>query len=716
MSAISNPNPSVFASTGNGAAVLNLAEPQAEPLIQLRLGSYAGLYYALRAKHPPTAAHGLRVALGCSRWAYWRKLADTDRALLEVAALLHDVGKIGVPDRVLQKPAHLDGQEQLIMEHQCRTALDILRGAGASAELLDIVSFARTGFITDSERQPEAAKMLSIIDAFDSMTTEQVFRKALSRERAVDELFQYAGTQFDPDLVHDFSNMIAQPRTDLEEQVTQGWLYQLDPHATPGFNEPHNSSSCGAVQQIIDTVFHRRLLETLPDAAVYLDTDGQILHWNRAAERLTGRQGAPLLHRQWNPELMGLHDEAGNLLTADMCPRMSTQRSGTQYNARLQIKHTDGRMVKVHFSGISVVTGKNQTAGVILLVRDASAQAHLEERVHSLHVIAARDDLTQVANRAELDRRLPAFLQVHTMAAQPGSLIICDIDHFKRINDTYGHQAGDEALVTFASVLRECSREGDLVARYGGEEFVLLCAACDNPCATARAEEIRRIVERTPVPSLGGDTMTASFGVTEHQAGDSAATIIARADRALLTAKNTGRNRVVQLGAGQAPDEPRESTDELCTVPNAGWLDWFVGRQQITLLESERLAPVPHSVAIQKLEGFISDHHAEILKTEAHQVTLRIEPHRTDGARRRGERQTAMLMEVTIKPVDYRNPRTNAYQSKTKLDIVIRSINARDRRTDALMGQANQLLFSFNSYLGTQAITDEIRGAIAERR
>src|SRR5690606_18211365 len=129
----------------------------------------------------------------------------------------------------------------------------------------------------------------------------------------------------------------------------------------------------------------------------------------------------------------------------------------------------------------------------------------------------------------------------------------CDIDHFKRINDTYGHQAGDEALVTFASVLRECSREGDLVARYGGEEFVLLCAACDNPCATARAEEIRRIIERTPVPSLGGNTMTASFGVTEHQAGDSAATIIARADRALLTAKNTGRNRVVQLGAGQAP-------------------------------------------------------------------------------------------------------------------------------------------------------------------
>ncbi len=716
MSAISNPNPAVFASTNAEAAVIGLPEPHTQPLIQLRLGSYAGLYYALQAKHPPTAAHGLRVALGCSRWAYWRQLEDTDRALLEVAALLHDVGKIGVPDRVLQKPTHLDGQEQLIMEQQSRTALEILRGAGACSKLLEIVLFARTGFLTDSQRQPEAAKMLAIIDAFDSMTTEQVFRKALSRERAVDELFQYAGTQFDPALVHDFSNMIAQPRIELEEQVTKGWLYHLDPHATPGFNESHRPSSCGAVQQIIDTVFHRRLLETLPDAAVYLDADGQILQWNRAAERLTGRQGAPLLHRRWSAELMGLHDEAGNLLTADDCPRLSTQRSGTQYNARMQIKHVDGRMIKVNFSGIAVVTGKNQSAGVILLVRDASAQVHLEERVHSLHVIAAQDNLTQVANRAELDRRLPAFLQVHTVAAQPGSLIICDIDHFKRINDTYGHQAGDQALITFASVLREYSREGDLVARYGGEEFVLLCAACDNPSATARAEEIRRIIERTPVPALEGNSMTASFGVTEHQAGDNAATIIARADRALLTAKSTGRNRVVQLGAGQAVDDARpQPTQEFVKASNPSWLDWFVGRQQVTLLECERLAPVPHSVAIQKLEGFISDHQAEVLKTEPHRVTLKIDAHRTDGARR-GERQTAMIMEVTIKPVDYRNPRTNAYQSKTKLDIVIRSINSRDRRTETLLGHANQLLFSFNSYLVTQAITDDIRDGIAERR
>ncbi|MCA9157634.1 MAG: HD domain-containing protein, partial [Planctomycetales bacterium] len=195
MTVASNPTPTNMASTISTASTV----PQislAEPVIESRLGIYAGLFYALRAKHQPTAMHGLRVALGCSKWATWRRQSDSDRTMLEVAALLHDVGKIGVPDRVLQKPTHLNDQEQLMMEMQSQTAIEILRGAGASQELLDIVCHAREGFIAAGERQTTSARMLAVVDAFDSMTTEQVFRKALSRDRAVDELFQYAGTQF----------------------------------------------------------------------------------------------------------------------------------------------------------------------------------------------------------------------------------------------------------------------------------------------------------------------------------------------------------------------------------------------------------------------------------------------------------------------------------------------------------------------------------------
>lgn len=715
MPVAASPTPSAKATIGNRAKNAD----QLDVLVQARLGVYSGLFFALRAKHPPSAAHGLRVALGCSKWAEWRKMSQAERQLLEVAALLHDIGKIGVPDRVLQKPSHLDGQEQLMMEMQRGTATEMLYGAGASQELIDIVRQAREGYQAGGELQQISARMLAVVDAYDSMTTEQVFRKALSRERAIDELFNYAGSQFDPELVHDFAELLAEPRPELESRVASGWLVKLSPNAVAGFGCDRPSLSCIAMQTLVDTVFHHRLLDTLSDAAVYLDIDGQILSWNRAAERMTGRQASTVIHSGWTVELMGLLSEDGSPLAAERCPLHVTRATSAQMNERLQLKHVDGRILKVNLNSIPVYTGNGEFAGAILVIRDTSDQVHLEERVQSLNAIASQDNLTKVSNRAELDRRLPAFLQVHTMAAQPGSLIICDIDHFKRINDTYGHQAGDEALVVFAKVLRECSREGDLVARYGGEEFVLLCAGCDNPTATSRAEEVRRLVERTPVPALNGNTMTASFGVTENQPGDTAATLIARADRALLTAKSTGRNRVVQLGAGQNPDADDsaiEKADELCPTQHANWLSWFQPRSEVTILSTERLASVPHAIAIQKLEGFICDHRAEVLKTKPFHVTLRISGQRSDAARRSGERQAAMIMEVTIKPVDYRNPRTNSYQSKTKLEIVIRSNNPRDRRRTALLGQANQLLSSFNSYLVAQIITDEMRSAIAEHR
>lgn len=685
-------------------------------LIQSRLGVFAGLFYALRAKHPPTAAHGLRVALGCSKWAGWRKMPEQERHLFEVAALLHDVGKIGIPDHVLQKPARLDGKEQLVMEMHGDVGTEMLRGAGAGDKLLTLLKDSRSGFSENGENLLECARMLCIVDAFDSMTAEQVFRRAISRERAVDELFAHAGSQFDPELVHDFAAMLSEPRPELERELATRWLSQFTPLPTPGFWECDAPVSSGAVQNMVDTLFHRRLLNSLPDAAVYLDADGQVLLWNRAAERLTGRPALSLANLRWTADLMGLADEKGAPLAPEQCPFQAVLTSHAQFNTRMLVRHTDGRTFKVHFTGLPVFSGHGELSGIIMLIRDASAQANLEERVESLHRIASQDTLTKAANRAELERCLPEFVNQHLQSGRTGSLIICDIDHFKRINDTFGHQAGDEALVTFVSVLREVSRTGDLVARYGGEEFVVLCSGCDNPAATNRAEEIRRAVERTPVPAIGGNSLTASFGVTEIQPGDTGTTMMARADRALLIAKSNGRNRVVQLGAGQFPNHESPQPRDLCAKQTSSWLSWFRGSQEEAVVEAERLASVPHALARQKLEGFICDHKAEVLNSDDHHVTLRIASSRRVNNRRRGERAAVMLMDITIKPVDYRNPRNNTYQSKTQLQIAIRPVRARDRRSEALRSQAQHLLASFNSYLVTQEITDEMRESLAELR
>ena len=191
---------------------------------------------------------------------------------------------------------------------------------------------------------------------------------------------------------------------------------------------------------------------------------------------------------------------------------------------------------------IPVVDKQGVTQGAVLLFHDASSELSLEQRCQRLHEKATKDPLTQVANRAEFDRVHEMFVAAHQQQRVPCSLLMCDLDHFKLVNDRYGHQAGDDAIKSLAGLLRSSCRPGDLVARYGGEEFVVLCADCDNASAARRAEQIRKSLGQLAQPKMNGRSVTVSFGVTEIQPGDTPETMLRRADRALLMAKANGRN------------------------------------------------------------------------------------------------------------------------------------------------------------------------------
>ena len=228
---------------------------------------------------------------------------------------------------------------------------------------------------------------------------------------------------------------------------------------------------------------------------------------------------------------------------------------------RLTVWGRNGRCVAVDSHVIPVIGGDGNTQGAILLLHDASSEISLEQRCQSLADKASRDPLTQVANRAEFDRVHAMFVTAHQQQQAPLALLMCDLDRFKLVNDTYGHQAGDEAIKSLAALLKGACHPGDLVARYGGEEFVMLLADCDNTTASRRADQIRLALSQVPQPKMNGQTITVSFGVTEIQPGDTAETMLRRADRALLIAKENGRNQVVQLGSG-LDAEPDERSDD----------------------------------------------------------------------------------------------------------------------------------------------------------
>ncbi|MEK9766907.1 MAG: diguanylate cyclase, partial [Thalassolituus sp.] len=160
---------------------------------------------------------------------------------------------------------------------------------------------------------------------------------------------------------------------------------------------------------------------------------------------------------------------------------------------------------------------------------------------------ATLDHLTGLPNRAAYEVRLSEELLQRTRGRNSLSIIVCDVDHFKKINDTYGHIAGDKVLQLLSATLRKHLRQNDFIARYGGEEFVVLLPSTDCNEAAEIAELLRSKVEACPFNFRGQRvTITMSFGVSEFRALEAPETVFERTDKALYKAKESGRNRVVK--------------------------------------------------------------------------------------------------------------------------------------------------------------------------
>ncbi|QUX95576.1 diguanylate cyclase [Marinomonas sp. CT5] len=173
------------------------------------------------------------------------------------------------------------------------------------------------------------------------------------------------------------------------------------------------------------------------------------------------------------------------------------------------------------------------------------AQKDIEEKNKELNRLALTDNLTALFNRRKLEEIIRSEIDKQSYLKRGFCLSILDIDHFKSVNDKYGHQRGDSVLIEFSNVLKDSLRKSDYVGRYGGEEFIIVFPESSIEDVTLIVEKIRLKISQHDFEAI--DHRTASFGLTSFKQGDTIETMIKRADIALYEAKKSGRNKVVIL-------------------------------------------------------------------------------------------------------------------------------------------------------------------------
>ena len=211
---------------------------------------------------------------------------------------------------------------------------------------------------------------------------------------------------------------------------------------------------------------------------------------------------------------------------------------------------SDISVFSILLAGIAVIAGSGWLHAVVRSRAMARKSAELSREIdrlrqdlQELEDAASHDRLTGAWNRRRFEEALAAEMSLASRRRAPMSLTILDLDHFKRINDTYGHPAGDAVLVGAAATFRSVLRTSDALVRWGGDEFIILSPATGLEGAVNLAERLRAALLAAAFPPANGITLSA--GVTEYREGESITALMDRADKALYQAKASGRNRVV---------------------------------------------------------------------------------------------------------------------------------------------------------------------------
>jgi diguanylate cyclase (GGDEF)-like protein/PAS domain S-box-containing protein len=288
------------------------------------------------------------------------------------------------------------------------------------------------------------------------------------------------------------------------------------------------------------------VLDNLADGVYFVDRQRRITYWNAGAERLTGFSSDEVVGRRCRDGILNHCDAAGTVMCGAHCPLLGTMLDGHVREVHAFLHHKDGYRRPVCVRAAPLCDEEDRIIGAVEIFHDDGPLLAVHRRIAALEQATWTDPLTGIGNRRFGEMTLTGWLAQHDQYERPFGLLVIDIDHFKSVNDTYGHDLGDDALRILARTLAHGSGIGDHVVRWGGEEFVALVADVDVAELHSCAERLRNLVARSTFSVAGVRVpLTISIGGTVTVPGDSAASLVRRADSQLYAAKRGGRNQAI---------------------------------------------------------------------------------------------------------------------------------------------------------------------------
>jgi diguanylate cyclase (GGDEF)-like protein/PAS domain S-box-containing protein len=290
----------------------------------------------------------------------------------------------------------------------------------------------------------------------------------------------------------------------------------------------------------------KSIVDNIYEGVYFVDLDRRIIYWNRGAERITGFTAAEMVGKFCADNLLVHVDELGRCLCTSACPLVDVMQQKCVHNSdQMFVHHKAGHRLPVAVSISLIRDDSGAPIGAVEIFSERSTLDQDLQLIETLKRDSLIDALTGLPNRRYLQMNLTGSLAEFERHGIGFGLVFADVDNFKQFNDSYGHDVGDRVLKLVGNTMGNCMRAYDMVGRWGGEEFLATIRFTDTEQFRTVAEKLRVMVEQSFF--MHGDErlqVTITLGATHVRPGDTAESLVNRADQLMYAGKQAGRNRV----------------------------------------------------------------------------------------------------------------------------------------------------------------------------